>query len=480
MTDKKEKPQQLVDAQERWIVTAAQYIVDGKPTETLDEVRKKYSVLMTSKVINQQFIELPDNKVIVLYHFEGSPAEYYCQQINSYILSVENWEEEPTDEVHIDEKGNTHIFQYEATREEVEREAIFNCSRMIKRAIFDYPPSEEAAEQLRPLVEDLKGESRSFSEFADRCREITRQLYEAAQAAENAKKATHFGEVHSVTLFETDKTSAFYFEKTKAELQAIDGQYLLGEYIQAQGVRTIENAPLYAAIDFTALVEDETIQTNAKRLTPFDRRIYNAVSTLYANGAKVFTSTQLYHQATGRKGSPGQAHTNKIRLSLKKMRQIQIEIDNTIPANPNYKISEHDASEGKYKEIKYEGALLPTDSLTVGNTTYIQVLRKPPLLENAEGKGQIIRVPLKALQTGSDNTIAINDYINKAIFSHSRAKTKGGKIPIELTALKAICPGLAQKTKRIQEITNDILNKLKANGIITDFEADKTGYFITK
>ena len=172
------------------------------------------------------------------------------------------------------------------------------------------------------------------------------------------------------------------------------------------------------SIDFSALEESENIKIT-KKLTPFDKRVYAAISAIYNAGNTVTSLTQIYY-AMGNTSRPSKALLENIYNSIVKMLKAYITLDN-----------EDEAKVYNYPHFTYEGSLLPIEMLSnvdiKGKITEsaINIFREPPVLSYAKGRNQVTTVPVKLLQSPINKTEAslmLEDYLIYRI-----AKAKPGK-----------------------------------------------------
>lgn len=172
------------------------------------------------------------------------------------------------------------------------------------------------------------------------------------------------------------------------------------------------------SIDFSALADDVRI---TKKLQPFDKFVYMAVSALYNAGNKVISLSQIYY-AMGYTGTPGEKDRKKINDSLTKMTSAKIFFDNEKEA----------AAVKGYMHFKYDGSLLPFERITAvvnGQITEsaVKPFREPPLMSFAKQRKQITTIDIKLLQSPiskTDINLAIQDYLLERI---SKAKDKAKK-----------------------------------------------------
>lgn len=178
-------------------------------------------------------------------------------------------------------------------------------------------------------------------------------------------------------------------------------------------------ATAYYSINFDNLGDNVKI---TKKLTPFDKRVYIAVSALYNAGNDVITATQIYY-AMGNTGKPGANQIQKIDDSLSKLTGAEITLNN---------LHEHEALKGKYPHFKYTGSLLPIERIMAIvngqlSESAIHFFREPPLMTFAKERNQVTTVDVALLQSPinkTDSNLQIDDYLIDRI---SRAKNSDKK-----------------------------------------------------
>ncbi len=233
----------------------------------------------------------------------------------------------------------------------------------------------------------------------------------------------------------------------------------------------IERVVTYG-IDFDGLA-DEGI---APRLDLYDRRVYEALSSLWNNvtskgGQDCFALNDVY-SAMGYTGNIGDAARRKINDSITKMTAARISVDN---------IEEADAY--KYPHFRYDGSLLPMERITaivdgqVANAV-IHLFREPPLFTFARERKQVTTCSVKVLQSPlskTDRNLAIEDYYREQI-----AWIKTGKRNRRITDEDAIKETNLKKkewTRKRKDVTK-LLNHYKEIGWIAGFEDDGAGFVI--
>lgn len=240
-------------------------------------------------------------------------------------------------------------------------------------------------------------------------------FYKVVEAAKAAKaKAEH------VTIQKTDNV--------EYPLDKISGKAwnLLTEDTGGQLAITFDLLPkkrdlqatAYYSINFDSLGDNVKI---TKRLQPYDKRVYIAVSALFNAGNDVITATQIYY-AMGNTGKPAPNQIKKIDDSLSKMTGAKITLNNQ---------QEHDALKGKYPLFQYDGSLLPIERITAIvngqiSESAIHIFREPPLMTFAKARKQVTTIDVKLLQSPiskTDANLSIDDYLIDRI---SRAKNGKG------------------------------------------------------
>lgn len=200
------------------------------------------------------------------------------------------------------------------------------------------------------------------------------------------------------------------------------------------------NIDLLYSIDFNDLGKDITI---TKRLLPFDKRVYIAVSALFNAGNTTIALTQIYY-AMGYTGRPGTNDLEKINNSITKMMGAKIYVNNTDEAN-----------QYNYPKFVYDGALLPIERVSAVHNgqlvdAAINIFREPPVITFARQRNQITTIAVKMLQSPvskTDANLQIEDYLIERI---AQAKNGSGQRRILYKTLYAHI-GLENETKTNQK-----------------------------
>lgn len=256
-----------------------------------------------------------------------------------------------------------------------------------------------------------------------------------------------------------------------------DGQLTFSFDVKKRGEK--EELPLLVSINFDALQDIEI----TKRLTPFDKRVYIAISALFNAGNDVITLSTIYKHM-GYKGRAGGSDLEKIHKSVLKMLAAQITVDNEL------EVQRHK----KYGHFKYRGTLLPVELGEFYNVqgaltdAAIHILREPPLMTFARNRDQITTVSLKLLQSPvnkTDANLMLEDYLIVQIKRAQKNKAHGRARMLYKTIYKHA--GIPEKPttnterqqqKRAPGKIEKYLTYYQQEGTITKFTMEKDGITI--
>lgn len=174
------------------------------------------------------------------------------------------------------------------------------------------------------------------------------------------------------------------------------------------------------SINFDALGDNVSI---TRKLEPFDKRVYLAVSALYNAGNTIISFSQIY-RTMGNTHSPSPRDIDKIADSIAKMAAARVTLDNT-----------QEAKSYNYDKFTYTASLLPMERLEgVINgkavEAAIHLFREPPLISFARGRKQITTIERKLLETPvnkTDQNLLLEDYLIERI-AHAKAGRQPAKI----------------------------------------------------
>lgn len=206
-------------------------------------------------------------------------------------------------------------------------------------------------------------------------------------------------------------------------------------------------ATAYYSINFENLGNNLKI---TRRLLPFDKRVYIAVSALFNAGNDVITLSQIYY-AMGNTGRPSGNQLDKIHDALTKMTGARITLDNK---------QEAEALNGQYPHFVYDGSLLPIERMTAvinGQVTdgAIHIFREPPLMTFAKERKQVTTLSVKLLQSPiskTDVNLSIDDYLIDRISKAKNGKGNSCKILFKTLYDRAGITGAKQRQRAPKKI----------------------------
>lgn len=241
--------------------------------------------------------------------------------------------------------------------------------------------------------------------------------------------------------------------------ETTDGQLKLNLKAEKDGSKKPLN--IVYALDFDQL--EETGVKITKKLEPFDKRVYIAISALHNAGNRIITLTQI-HYAMGNTARPASKQLKSINNSITKMRNANVFID-TLEESLAY----------NYPRFKYEDYLLPVARATAlvnGKIAdaAIQLKGEPPLITFARQRKQISTITVKVLQSPMHKTNAnllIDDYLIERI-SRARAGKQPTKILYSTIYEKAQITTPKQRLRAPDKIKT-YLEHYKSCGLIADF-----------
>lgn len=223
-----------------------------------------------------------------------------------------------------------------------------------------------------------------------------------------------------------------------------------------------KEATVVYSINFDELENEIAI---SKKLTPFDKRIYMAVSALFNGGNEIVSITQVLSKI-GMTGKPSKQDVTKTLESLKKMLTAHIHIDN---------ISEHKTYKN-YPQFKYDGILLPIEIVSAyinGQLTEsaVHIFREPPMITFAKERRQITTIPTHLLESPvskTDQNLIIDNYLIERISRAKRGKTNKIKMLYNTIFENCNITTVKQKQRAPEKIERYLTHYIKC-GFITRY-----------
>ncbi len=244
--------------------------------------------------------------------------------------------------------------------------------------------------------------------------------------------------------------------------QPADGQLTLNFDVSGQGSEKPVNI-LYS-LDFNNLKNISI----TRKLEPYDKRVYLAISALFNEGYNVINVKQIY-KAMGYTGNASATDIKRINDAITKMNGAHLIIDNKYEAK-NYKGFDH---------FKYDGVLLPIERMQAyinGQLAdaAIHIFREPPMVSFAKQRKQITTINIKLLDSPLSKTnanIELEDYLIEEI-----ARIKKGKRNSKMlfsTIYEVIHITTKKQKQRAPEKINKLLAHYKICGYIKNYKMDK-------
>lgn len=246
-------------------------------------------------------------------------------------------------------------------------------------------------------------------------------------------------------------------------------------YFAAEQRGSKQKVTIYYSINFDGLEDIHAV----KRLTPFDKRVYIAVSNLYKGGQSIVTLSKI-HETMGNNTRPSSTQLNRIAESIVKMQMAHITLDNHEEIDAKY----------KYPLFRYDGQLLEARMMQTYNVhgiitdSAVMILHEPPLMEFAMGRKQVTTIKRDLLTSQINKTnanLAIEDYLIEFIARQKRErKTKRFTMLYNTMEEKLKAILTKDQIRRLPETVSRYLDHYKSQGYITGYAQnnEKTGVSI--
>lgn len=243
-------------------------------------------------------------------------------------------------------------------------------------------------------------------------------------------------------------------------------------------------------------VDLEILNPNGRfTITGYDRRVYNAIGTLWLNGNKTVSLTEIFVIMNGyTKSNPSSKQLKAIEKSLIKLKSIKIYIDLTeevkanIVKDPNVLVEAGilKNEKDKIKSVVIEGNMLNYDVVTItsaqGNVTKnINILSEPKLLTYNRAKRTLLPIPMEYIgmknSNATEKTIAFQDYLLMRIIGYKNGKLRENKILYDTlyrdSGIKR--PDFSKDLIRDRETVQKLLDEWKKKGFIKGYDEVKEG-----
>lgn len=227
---------------------------------------------------------------------------------------------------------------------------------------------------------------------------------------------------------------------------------------------------------YFAVYDDEKTPQELRELNPYDRRMYNAISTLYDKDSRIFENEHskfkvvafdnIFNLLTGKKFSTAADYqVNEMIASLKRILPKRIDINNG--KEVIYRKESGKKPRNCINEVNKP--LLNADiiyaSVNGKPTVLLAIYDEPILLAFMKSRKELVNIPVKALTTSNkltDTNILIEDTLLDYIYRYTNTT---------LPNIAAFCKkyGYTRNKQRIVKTFEKTLDYYKNIGIIKDY-----------
>ena len=276
----------------------------------------------------------------------------------------------------------------------------------------------------------------------------------------------------------------------------IDGQVQMLPTVVREKHGKSEPVISYVSFSYDDTADLEILNKKGRfNITAYDRRVYNAVSTLFTNGRVTVSLSEIFSVMTGYKRTNAtKSQLETIERSLEKLKSIKVYIDMT--EEVRHKIIKdkrplidagilNDQSDRVKRAVIEDNMLhfrkgeLISESGKVFKS--IQIIAEPALLTYNRAKKTLLTIPMEYIglesRNATDKTIAFQDYLLMRIFGYKNNKMRENKILYE-TLYRDSGQERPEDSKgfiRDRETVTKMMKEWKDKGLITDFAEVKEG-----
>jgi hypothetical protein len=278
----------------------------------------------------------------------------------------------------------------------------------------------------------------------------------------------------------------------------IDGQLSIipTEVISRTGKNKTKQVVTMCSFSYGEDVDEGIFEIRgANKITAYDRRVYNAVSTLYYHGRRTVTLNEIYSVMTGyERNNPAKSQLESIEKCLKKLSSVNVFIDLTEEVNSRIIENKQpliDAGILKSRSDKIKKATIEDKMIhiTVGTLVSengktfksIKINGEPSLLTYNRAKNTLITVPMKFIGLSNSNatekTIAFQDYLLIRILGYKNGKMRENKILYDTMYKNSGVekPSVRKDLIRDRETVRKIMEEWVQVGLISSYEEFKKG-----
>lgn len=257
-----------------------------------------------------------------------------------------------------------------------------------------------------------------------------------------------------------------------------------------------EQVVSYVSFYYDESVDLEILNKKGRfNITAYDRRVYNAVSTLFVNGKDTVSLAEIFSVMTGyTKKNPSKSQIDSIERSLEKLKCIKVYIDLT--AEVKHKLIENkqpliDAGILSDRNDRIKKAIIEDNMLHFRKGELVsekgkvfksvQIIGEPALLTYNRAKKTLLTIPMEYIglegQNSTNKTIAFQDYLLMRIFGYKNGKMRENRILYE-TLYRDSGQERPEDSKgfiRDRETVAKMMEEWKNKGLITGFAEIKEG-----
>lgn len=309
-------------------------------------------------------------------------------------------------------------------------------------------------------------------DFIEDCIKNKRGMYDSV-AQKHAAETPELS-VRTITpkehLTTTDKVSGKAFD---AENDILYTKKLIAVGVERRGSKKEINTLL--SMSFEEL-EKHGVIIDSKKLTPFDREVHDAITTLFVEGGnEVMSVEMIYRTMIGKpkaRLAPKQAET--ITQSIMKMMHTLISID-----------ASQEAAAYGFDSLKYKGNLLYAEmaiaSINNNVVEALHVIKEPVLYTYANRTNKIGRVDMRLLDTPinkNEETIILQGYLYRRILAMQHGQNKSIVYDTVYKQLEIDAPTPAALRKKKADVRSKIktlLDYWKKEKFISGYVENKRG-----
>lgn len=257
-------------------------------------------------------------------------------------------------------------------------------------------------------------------------------------------------------------------------------------------------APVYSLCSFSYddSVDYEILNTKGRfKITGYDRRVYNALGTLWLNGRRTVSLTEIFEVMNGyARSNPSSKQLQAVEKSLNKLKSVRVYIDLTEEVKANMISDKEPLVEAgilKSKTDKIKSAVMEDNMVhfRVGTLESeqgkvfksIQIVGEPCLLTYNRAKGTLLSIPMEYIgmkdSNATEKTIAFQDYLLMRIIGYSKGSLRENKILYNTLYRDSGVdrPTVPKDFARDRETVKRMMEEWKSKGLISDYYEVKEG-----